>query len=127
MRSVPVSAAALLCCLFMSSARAAGPIENPPLPSGDELRQQFDSGDYTGVLRGIGRVLALNPAKLSEGGYDRFDLLMLRGESQLRLKQTSAALLTFHQAAKETKDPQQASVALATESLVRRSDRKSVV
>src|SRR5688572_22292419 len=93
--------------------------EQETLPTGEEIHELFDDGKYPEVLKKLSRVLALkgNAAK----AYDRYDLLMLKGEAHLQTRAGSAAMAAFKQAAEEAPDPQAASVARATERLVRRS------
>jgi hypothetical protein len=98
--------------------RAAGA---PPPPTMDEIKTRFEANDFNGVLRDLAHVLSLH-GKAAEP-YDRYDLLMLRGETELRLKQAAPAAMAFKQAASQTKDPQQTAVASSTDMLVRRSNQ----
>jgi hypothetical protein len=51
--------------------------------------------------------------------YDRYELLMLKGESHLQLRQAKPAADAFAAAAKETDDQNHAAIARATQRLVR--------
>jgi hypothetical protein len=107
---------ALICTV---SACFAAPATAPALPTTEEIHARFDLGDYTGVLRDLNHVLSLGGKAIE--GYDKHELLTLRGETHLRLKQTDAAAAAFRQAAKATDDPQKSNVDLATEILIHRS------
>jgi hypothetical protein len=84
-----------------------------------EIQALFDAGDYNGVLRDVAHVLTLG-GKAGEP-YDKYELLVLRGETQLRLKLAPSAAAAFKQAAAQTKDVQKAAMATATDLLIRRS------
>ncbi len=70
-----------------------------PLPLPDELKQQVDSGEYRDALKGLTRVLDLKGAAAEP--YNRFEMLALRAECQLQLRQTAAALDSLTAAQKE--------------------------
>jgi hypothetical protein len=76
--------------------RAATPMT---LPSGDDLHKQFDTKQYQPLLQNLARVLQLKGTAAQP--YDRVDLLMLRGEALLQLKQQASAVEAFDAAAKE--------------------------
>jgi hypothetical protein len=84
-----------------------------------EIHAKFVAGDYNGVLHDLAHVLTLG-GKAGEG-YDKYELLVLRGETNLRLKQGPAAAVAFKQAAAQTKDVQKAAIAMATDLLILRS------
>jgi hypothetical protein len=79
----------------------------------------FKDGDYQGVALKATRVLQIKGDAAK--GYNRPKILMLKAESQLRLKQVSQALEALGAAAKEATDPKDAATATATELLVRKS------
>ena len=121
MRRVPLSAAMLVLSLAASAPAAPATQPTNTLPSIDDIKKEYEAKDYQAVLRDVGRGLTLGEKKAAEAGLERYDLFMLRGEAQLRLNQPSPAAMAFHEAARATKDLQQAAVAYATEMLVRRS------
>ena len=98
--------------LFVGTAYAA-----EPLPAQQEIVKTFDAGDYPLVLQQLGRVLPLRGK--AAAGYDRYELLMLKGETHLRMKQFKTAGDAFGAAAKETKDDVRAATARATQRLVK--------
>jgi hypothetical protein len=99
-------------------ARAATPA-NEPLPTEDDLRQLFKAGDYQPLVLKATRILQLKGDAAKK--YKRYDILMLKGEAQLRLKQLPGAIESFAAAAKEAKEPKEVNLAAALEILVRKS------
>lgn len=113
--------ALLVACLsvFASNVRAANP---DPLAQVEEAKAAFEKGDYNETLRLIGRLTALK-GKAAEG-IDRYELLMLKGESHLKLKSTTNAVDAIEaaaKAAKEAQDDKAAADARALVVLVKRS------
>ena len=93
--------------------------EPPPLVSVDDLKQMFKDAKYGDVVKETTRQIGLTGP--SAASVDKFAVLSLRGESQLRLKQVLPAADSFAKAAKETKEPKDASIARATEVLLKKS------
>ncbi len=89
------------------------------LPTQEEMHQLFDQSQYTQVLQKIARVLVLKGD--SAKPYDRHDLLRLKAEAHLRLKEYEASERAFVAAGWETDDPKAAAVDLSTSVLIRRS------
>ena len=87
------------------------------LPAQEEILKTFESGDYPLVLQQLARVLPLRGN--AAAGYDRYELLMLKGETHLRMKQFKTAGDAFGAAAKETKHDVHAAEARATQRLVK--------
>jgi hypothetical protein len=82
----------------------------------------FDKGDYRGCLGTISKLLTNSDYK--SDSPERFDLLMLRGECFLRLKQKPGAQAAFEAAAKmmrKQEDVQRCAAATALASLVKAS------
>jgi hypothetical protein len=77
----------------------------------------YSQGNYPEVLKQISVVLAAK----STSGYDQYDLLTLKGETLLRMKVDTGAADAFREAAKVAKGEDQASLARATDFLLRRS------
>lgn len=99
---------------------AAPPAAQPePLPTTDGIRQLLQSGNAPDALKQINRLLSLR-GKSAEG-FDKHELLTLKGDTHLKLKANEAALAAFRQAAAATDDPQEQAVARATELLIKRS------
>ena len=108
---------AITLMLSAVSTGAAPPAGRFPTP--EEIHKTFDAKDYAGTLERITRVL---PLKGDAGkAYDRYALLMLKGEAHLQLKQFKSAGDAFAAAAKETDEPEKAAVARATQRVVRES------
>ena len=111
----------LVVALFVGSAATRSPAAPPapPLPTPEQIDTLFADGDYPQALRQIG--LALSARGDMAALYDRHDLLVLKGETHLRLKNPAAAADAFDEAARWTKDETKASVDRATAELFRRS------
>jgi hypothetical protein len=75
--------------LAVVSAVSVG-ADRPDFPSTEEIQKLVDSQQYTTALRDLQRVLALNGA--AANAYDRYKLLMMRGECELQLRQQGAAV-----------------------------------
>jgi hypothetical protein len=84
-----------------------------------QLQEQLNAGQAQEVSRQVARLLAMKGDAAQQ--YDRYDLLMLRGEAALRMKQNSVAMQSFAEAQKETTDDQKKAIARGTEILVRKS------
>ena len=97
----------------------AGPATQPmPLPTPADLKQMHDAGEYRICLQQIARVLQLrgDPAR----PYDRYALLLLRGDCLLHLGNPTTALEAYADAEKST-EPAQLAEARATALLIRSS------
>lgn len=104
--------------LPFTARRAHGQGDNP-LPTADEIQALFDKGDHSETLKQLSRLLSLK-GKAAQG-MDRYTLLMLRGESHLRLKANSAATKALAEAAKAAPDDESAAKARALAILIKRS------
>lgn len=100
--------AALFCTLLCFGAVRAQAAAPEPLPTADEIHKLYDDKEYQAVLQKLVRVLQLKGQAAQ--AYDRVDLLMIRGESLLQLKQQAAAIEAFDSAFKEATAPQQNTV-----------------
>ena len=103
---------------LLGSLALAAP-STDPLPTQADIKQTFESGDYPKTLQKLQRVLILK-GKAADP-YNRHELLRIKGESQLRIKATSAAAQAFAEASKEAPDGAAASQDIATELLLKRS------
>jgi hypothetical protein len=90
--------------------------------STQDIKAAYEKGDYAETLSLVNRVLLLK-GKAAEA-YDRLELLMLRADTQLRLRQQTAALKTLEEAqkvAKTTKDESGLAGARALALLIKKS------
>jgi hypothetical protein len=104
MRSVLIALNLALCLVAASRAIlavAAPPVPaqapTPPKSATNDAHADFEAGDYAGCLRKISALLSSK--SLKPDSPERYDLLMLRGECMLRLKQRQPAAQAFQAAA----------------------------
>ncbi len=88
-------------------------------PTMEEIRREFDAGHYGPAVSLISRALSVRGAEAKE--LDRYELLFLRGESFLQLRQTQYALRAFEEAFYAADDPKKKAAAIAVAALIRRS------
>jgi hypothetical protein len=101
-------------------APAGAAVDTGSAPSMDQLIDLLNQQKYQDLLKGVTKALALRGA--ASQPYNRADLLMLRGEAYLHLKQNSQAADSFAQAAKAASDdPDKSAIAQATDLLIKRS------
>ena len=106
-------------------AQPARPAPPAGMPTIEQLRQQLDAGQHQEVLRTVAKLMSLKgPAAQA---YDRYELLMLRGEAALRNKALPMSAEAFKAAQQETDDPDKQAVARANELLVRKSRQDGYV
>jgi hypothetical protein len=88
-------------------------------PSADEIKKLMDAGSYREALQKLSRALAVkgDGAKL----YDRHELLRMKAEAHLNLKDAAASSGAFAAAAKEAKDDTARAEDKASELVVKRS------
>jgi hypothetical protein len=104
--------------MLLSFSVVAGTASTAPSsPSSADLHELYKQGNYPELLQQLRIVLA----QKDQSGVDRFDLLELKGEALLRTKSDAEAADAFGDAAKATKDKDQASLARATDELLRQS------
>jgi hypothetical protein len=85
-----------------------------------ELKQLFESKQWQPLLQKLSKALPLRGAAAQQ--YDRYELLTMKGEAHLNLKQGPAAVSAFEEASKiKDLDRQKLAVADATVLLVKRS------
>jgi hypothetical protein len=102
--------------LILLTLSAAGVWGQPA--SIDDARADFGRGDYRGALQKISKLLG-PPNEPLPG--DRYDLLMLKAECQLQLKDRLGSATTFKSAAKSAGDVKQLAAARANAVIVERS------
>jgi hypothetical protein len=88
-------------------------------PSMKELQDKYRSGDYRGTLSGIAQALALRGAPAE--AYDRYELLMLRGDCLVQLNSGSYAGDAFDDARESTEDIPKRAAAGASELVARKA------
>lgn len=108
-----------------SEASPAPAAIDPRLPSIESLKQQLAAGENQEVLRTVAKLLALKGQAAQ--AYDRYELLMLRGEASLRNKAMPMASEAFKMAQQETDDADKQAAARAIELLVRKSKQTGYV
>src|SRR5262249_38076561 len=72
------------------------------LPTMDELKGLMDQQQWQQLLQRSSRVVSLRGQAAQN--YDRYDLLMMRGEAQLQMKNSPQAIASFKDAIDESKD-----------------------
>lgn len=113
-----LSIAAFVCCMFAASLVRGQAAD--PLPSIAELQQLQTDKQWQPLLQKLQRVLSLRGDAAKN--FDRYDLLMMKGEALAQLKQPGPATSAFNEAAKESQtDKNRAAVASATGLLIKRS------
>lgn len=90
-----------------------------PLPSTDDLRVLFEQGKYADLLKQLPRVMVLR-GKAAEP-YNRYDLLMLRFETHMRMKAQAPAAATLDDALEVTDDPKKVAYCKSVDLLLKRS------
>ena len=116
MRALFVAVVAIACLLTASPLMA----QAAPARNAEEAQAAFASGDYQGCLRKTSGLLS----SAKRDSVERYDLLMLRGECLVRLKQRNAAAQAFQSAAgvmKGRRDLARTASATAIAVLVRES------
>jgi hypothetical protein len=88
-------------------------------PTADEIRVQAAAGNHSAALGLISQALTLKGPAAE--GVDRYELLMLKGESLLQLGQAKYAADAFEDASEATNQPVQSATAKAGEVIIRRS------
>jgi hypothetical protein len=113
--------AGLVVCMA-AAVNGAAAQETTTLPTAGEIRAQVEAGQYRPALQNLLRVLALKGQAAT--AYDRFEMLMLRAECQLQIRETRTALDSLEQARKEgvaKADADKVGAATAMALLVQRS------
>jgi hypothetical protein len=117
--SVMIKRLSLLCLamvlLAALSARAAD-----PAPTQDELKQLFDAGNYKDLLPKLSKALAVKGPDAAQ--YDKYQLLIMKGEASLQTHSKQAASDAFKQAGAAATKPEDAANALGTAELIRQAN-----
>src|SRR4051812_45077353 len=102
---------------------AAGAPAPPPAPdsspTADSIRTLVEQGQYPQALAQANRALAVKGA--AARGYNRYDVLVLKGEALLRMKNQAAAASAFDDAAGFAAEEKAWALARSMAELVRRS------
>ena len=80
---------------------APGTTGPAPLPTAAEVRKQVNDGQYRDALKSLLRVLELKGTPAA--AYDRAEMLLLRAECQLQIRETQAAQSTLDATVKEAR------------------------
>jgi effector-binding domain-containing protein len=107
-----------LCIVSLAAGRAVAAAADA-LPSTSEIKQAFDEKQYPQVLQKLNRVLILK-GKAAQA-YNRHELLVIKGETHLRMKAMPAAAAAYAEASKEAPDGPAAATDIAIEQLFRKS------
>jgi hypothetical protein len=84
--------------------------------SPDALQKLYTDGDYKDLVPLLNKVLALKGADAAQ--YNKYDLLMMKGDASLHLHSKSQAADAFKAASSATEKADDAAVALATSQLI---------
>lgn len=102
----------LLLFLFFASEVLAQPIM-------DDIRKEYEAGKYSSAIAMTSRALAARGADAEK--YDRYELLYLRGQAMLRLRQPKYAEQAFEEAFAATSDRDKKARAMAMVAIIRKS------
>ena len=105
--------------ILLATVLTTTPFASAAVESQDELQHLFNDGKYTELLPKLNAALALKGP--GAAAYDKYQLLMLKGETQLRTTGASAATTTFRAAAAATTDDKQVASARALAALMART------
>ena len=109
--------------LHARTAKADAPASSDPLPTSDQLHQLFKDKQYASLLQKLSRVLQLHGDAART--YDRIDLLLLKADTHLQLKEQSLAITAATAAVRaideDRTDPRQAAIARSTEKLLKQT------
>jgi hypothetical protein len=89
--------------LALSELRAQPAAGANALPTTQEIQQALDAKQYPDVLKQSQRLLSVKGPAAKD--IDRYDVLLLRAEAQLQLKQQAPAIQSYNDAVKATDDP----------------------
>jgi hypothetical protein len=98
---------------------AAAQLPHPSRPSIDEIRADMAAGDYRGASQKVERLLF--PTSSKQDAHDRYELLMLKGECRLQLKDGMGARSAFGAAEKVAGDASELAAARANALIIARS------
>jgi len=105
----------------LAVARADDALPDQPATA-DDVKKMVDDGKYRDALKELLRILTLKGPAAE--GYNRYDMLMLKAESQLQIRQLPAAIATYKDARAQAladKKPDQVALPSAMAELLRRS------
>ena len=99
---------ALLTSFQSAFAQGAAPAQ---VSSFEDLKKLYEQKQYGEVVKEATRIMRLKSD--AARGFDRYDVLMLKGDAQIQLKQGAQATEAFSLAQKETTDPKKLAEAKA--------------
>lgn len=89
-----------------------------PLPTADDAHHLFTDGKFRETVKSISKIAASKEWQAKQ--FDKYDLLMLKGEAHLKLKESVVAASAFEAASKETEDKPKAALAHTTAVLIKK-------
>lgn len=101
------------------AAGAPPPAEPPATPTQADVERAYQAGRHPEALRLLTQLLSLR-GKAAEG-HDRHELLRLKGETLLRMRDPSGAAKAYGEAGEAAADPSAAAVDVATEAVLSRA------
>jgi hypothetical protein len=112
-----------LAAIARAQSTSPAPTAGPALPTAVDVRKQVDEAQYRDALKNLQRILDLKGPPAA--AYDRAEMLLLRAECQLQIRQFQAARTSLDAAVKEARgpvpSPDQLAKALALSALVAKS------
>jgi len=108
-----------LCGMMTLTAASLCATARAEAPTTQQIQDDYDSKQYQNVIRDVAQAMPLtaDPSK----GYDKATLLALKAESHLQLKQYAPAADAYNSAAKDSSDPQMATIYKALSLLIHKS------
>src|SRR6185369_8645458 len=88
-------------------------------PAMEDIRKEYDAGNYSSAIAMTSKALAARGAEAQK--YDRYELLYLRGEALLKLKQPKYAEQAFEEAFAAAADRDKRARAIAMVSVIKKS------
>jgi hypothetical protein len=101
------------------SVGAAAAAADAAAPTPEDVKAAYEKKDYKETLRLVGRVLSLK-GRAAEG-IDRYEMLVLKAESHLKMQATTNAIQSLEEAAKVAPGDEEAAKAKGLVILVKRS------
>jgi hypothetical protein len=105
-----------LFCLALMLITAPSLYAADPPPAQDELKQLFAAGNYKELLPKLSKALAVKGPDAAQ--YDKYQLLIMKGEASLQTHSRQAAADAFKQAGAAAAKPDDAAAAFGTADLV---------
>ena len=107
-----------ICSVFVLLICPIARADAPPTP--DDLQKLFTDGNYKDLIPKINKALSLKGKDAA--AFNKYDLLVMKGDAALHLHSKIVAVDAFKSAAEATDKPDDAAVAQATAELIRQSN-----